>query len=228
MTAPPSIRSGRDEDAAGFIALIGDALGEYPGCVLDVDREAPELRALATHFAAQGGAVWAAERDGALLGMVATRPLRDDAAFEICRMYLAAAARGTGLADALLDAAEGFARAQGAQRLILWTNTRFQRAHVFYERRGYVRQGAIRILDDLSRSLEFRYAKPARGLVADLLDAAAAASAERRLAAILTACVAEGAEVSFLRPLAPERARGFWRSVAADVAAGTRLLLAAW
>ncbi|MBX9699924.1 MAG: GNAT family N-acetyltransferase, partial [Acetobacteraceae bacterium] len=196
------IRPGRDDDAAGFIALIGACWAEYPGCVLDVDGEMPEMRALATHFTGAGGALWAAEQEGRLVGMVAARPLRDgDAAWEICRMYVDAAARGGGLAGRLLDTAEAHARAAGAQRLVLWTDTRFTRAHGFYEKRGYVKQGAIRILDDLSKSLEFRYAKPASGLVVEALDAAAAASAERRLAEILVACVAAGASVSFLPPL---------------------------
>ena len=226
MTA--AIRPGRDADAEGFIALMGGAWAEFPGCILDVDGEVPELRALATYFARAGGALWAAEREGQVVGMVGTRPLGDDAAWEICRMYVAREGRGTGLADRLLDLAEGHARAAGARRLVLWSDTRFDAAHRFYERRGYVRQGAIRILDDLSKSLEVRYAKPARGVVVELLDAAAAGSAERRLAGILAACVEAGAGVSFLAPLPPETARRFWRGVAAEVAAGTRLLLAAW
>jgi GNAT superfamily N-acetyltransferase len=222
------IRQGRDSDAEGFIALIGAAWAEYPGCVLDVDGEVPELRALATWFRDQGGMLWAAERDGRIIGMVATRPRREDAAWEICRMYVDATARGTGLAGDLLRRAEAHARAGGAERLVLWTDTRFTRAHAFYEKHGYVRQGSIRILDDLSHSLEFRYAKPARGLVVEALDAAAAASAERRLAEILMACVAEGASLEFLPPLAPAAARAFWKDASAQVAAGRRVLLAAW
>jgi GNAT superfamily N-acetyltransferase len=222
------IRPGRDEDAEGFIRLIGDCWAEFPNCILDVDGEAPELRALASYFAGAGGALWAAERDGALVGMVGTRPLNSDQAYEICRMYVAAPERGTGLAQRLLDAAEAHARAAGAQRLVLWTDTRFDAAHRFYEKRGYVRQGAIRILDDISKSLEFRYAKPAAGLVVEALDAAAAASAERRLAEILVACIADGAAVSFLKPLSLDVALGFWKKVAADVAASRRVLLAAW
>jgi GNAT superfamily N-acetyltransferase len=222
------IRPGRDEDAAGFIALIGACWAEYPGCVLDVDGEAPELRALATHFRNQGGMLWAAEREGRIIGMVATRPLREDAAWEICRMYVDATARGTGLAAELLRLAEEHARRAGAARLVLWTDTRFTRAHGFYEKQGYVRQGSIRILDDLSHSLEFRYAKPASGLVVEALDAAAAASAERRLAELLIACVAEGESVGFLPPLARDRALTFWKGVSAQVAAGTRVVLAAW
>jgi len=47
------------------------------------------------------------------------------------------------------------------------------------------------------------------------------------LAAVLVDCVEGGASVSFMAPLAPEKAAGFWRRVAEDVAAGDRLLLVA-
>lgn len=168
------LREGRDDDAEAYIRLIGDAWAEFPGVIFDVDGELPELRGLATHFATLDGALWLAE-DGR--GMIATRPLREDQAWEIGRMYVAKSARGTGLAQRLLATAEAHARAAGAERMILWTDTRFEAAHAFYEKAGYVRQGAIRILDDLSKSLEFRYAKPSRGLVVEMLDAAAAAGA---------------------------------------------------
>ncbi len=91
-----AIRPGRDEDAEGFISLIGTAWSEFPGCVLDVDAEAPKLRALASYFERAGGALWSAEREGRVVGMVGTRPLRHDEAYEICRMYVARECRGTG------------------------------------------------------------------------------------------------------------------------------------
>lgn len=222
------IRAGRDSDAEGFIALIGACWAEYPGCILDVDGEVPELRALATWFHDQGGTVWAVEREGRILGMIGTRPLKEDAAWEICRMYVDADARGSGIAARLLDTAESHARAAGAERMVLWTDTRFTRAHGFYEKHGYVRQGSIRILDDISNSLEFRYTKPARGLVVEALDAAAAASAERRLAELLITCVADGASLTFMPPLSRDRAVAFWKVASAAVAAGSRVLLAAW
>lgn len=222
------IREGRDTDADGFIALIGGCWAEYPGCVLDVDGELPELRALATYFADAGGTLWAAEQDGEMVGMAATRPLGHDQAWEICRVYVAKRARGTGLAHRLLDTAEAHARAAGAQRLVLWTDTRFEAAHRFYEKRGYVRQGSIRILDDISNSLEFRYAKPLTGLVVEALDAAAAASAERRLSDLLIACVADGASLTFMPPLAPAVARAYWKRVSSEVALGKGVLLVAW
>src|ERR1700733_5019457 len=51
-----ALRPGRDADADGFVALIGACWDQYPGIVLDVDAEMPELRALASHYANKGGA----------------------------------------------------------------------------------------------------------------------------------------------------------------------------
>ena len=250
-----TIRPGRDDDAAGFMAVIGACWSEYPGIVFDVDAELPELHALATYYAAKGGALWAAEANAQVVGMIAVAP-HGDGAWEICRLYVLAAwrgakmGRGAPLGHCLLDQAEAHARAAGepsprvagepspraagepspraagATRLVLWSDTRFERAHRFYERRGYVRAGPIRVLNDLSNSLEFGYAKPVNGVA--VLDAAAAASAERCLAAVLMACVADGASVGFLPPLAPDVAQAFWRHRATEVATGGRLLIAGW
>jgi GNAT superfamily N-acetyltransferase len=44
---------------------------------------------------------------------------------------------------------------------------------------------------------------------------------------VLTACVEGGASISFMLPLAKERALGFWNSVARATAAGDRVLLVA-
>ncbi len=226
MTAPDwSLRPGRDADADGFIGLIDACWSLYPGCILDVDGEEPELRALASHYASQGGALWVAERAGAVVGMIATKPL-DGGTWEVCKVYVAPDLHGQGVAPTLLAQAEAHAMAAGATRLALWSDTRFDRAHRFYQKHSYVRSGPIRVLHDISNSLEFAYAKPVNGI--EVLDAAAAASAEVRLSAILRACVAEGAGVGFLPPLAPEAARRFWLDTARNVATGTHILFAGW
>ena len=215
----PTIRPGRDEDEAAYIRLIGEAWAEYPGCVFDVDAELPELRALATHVAAQGGAVWVAEEAGRVLGMVCVVP-GHGGAWEIRRMYVDAAARGSGLAQRLLATAEAHAAAAGAVLVELWTDTRFLRAHRFYAKCSYVRSGPIRVLQDLSHSIEYRYAKPLGPAEVWRLDAQAAASAEPRLAAILSACAAP--------PLAPAAAADACREAASRVAEGRAALFAGW
>jgi len=227
VTPPPVLRAGRDEDAAGFIALISACWAEYPGCVMDLDGEVPELRALASYYAKLGGALWAAEADGRVVGMVGTRPL-PGGEWEICKMYAYAGQRGTGLAQALVAAAEGRARARGATGMRLWSDTRFDRAHRFYEKCSYLRDGPIRALNDLSNSLEFEYAKPLAGTAVRRLDAAAAVSAIPRLAELLVECVAAGDVLDFHAPLPPARARALWKDAASRSAMGEAVLFAAW
>lgn len=219
------LRPGRDGDAEGLIALVARCWANHPGCVLDLEHEERKLLALATHFAECGGALWVAEDGDAVVGMAAAQPA-DGAAWEIAKLYVHPDRHGSGLAHRLLDTAEAHAVAQGACRLTLWTDTRFTRAHRFYEKRSYVRSGPIRALDDLSRSLEFSYSKPLDGVLP--LTAAGAASAERRLAEILVASVDGGASVSFLAPLPLDAALAYMRDVAQQVAAGRYILLAAW
>lgn len=157
------IRPGWDSDADGFIALIQRCWADYPGCVLDLEHEERKLLALASYYGGRGGALWVAD-DGGVVGMVAVEPA-GPAIWELCKLYVHPDCHGSGLADTLLDTAEAHAVAAGALRLVLWTDTRFLRAHRFYEERGWLRDGPIRALGDLSRSLEFGYAKPVDGLL---------------------------------------------------------------
>jgi len=81
------------------------------------------------------------------------------ATWELSRLYVAPPHRGTGLAADLLSRAERHAVAGGADRLVLWTDARFIRAHRFYEKHGWCRTGETRALADLSRTVEYRFVK---------------------------------------------------------------------
>jgi ribosomal protein S18 acetylase RimI-like enzyme len=169
-----------------------------------------------------------AEEAGTVVGMAAVHPLPGTPDWEICRVYVAANQRGTGIAATLMATAEAHARAAGAEVIRLWSDTRFTRAHTFYAKLGYVRQGPIRVLNDLSNSLEFPFIKPVRGVAVHMLDASAAEHAERPLADILMACVEAGASVSFLPPLNADVAQGFWRRSLADIALDRKAIWVAW
>ncbi len=223
----PVIRPGRDDDEAAYVRLIGEAWAEYPGCVFDVDAELPELRHLAGFFAGLSGALWVAEAEGAVLGMVGVIP-GADGAWKISRLYVDRMVRGSGLAQRLLATAEAHAAAQGASGLFLWTDTRFTRSHRFYEAQSFVRDGPLRSLADLSNTIEYRYAKPLGRSAVRRLDAAGAGSAARRLSEVLIGCVADGAAVSFLRVPTRARAEVFWQDTATRLAEGRAALFAAW
>ncbi|MFF4418232.1 GNAT family N-acetyltransferase [Streptosporangium sp. NPDC001559] len=69
------------------------------------------------------------------VGHVALRRLGDD--LELKRMFVAPSHRGTGVARALITAAEEAARALGAPRIVLQTGDRQPDAVRLYEREGY-------------------------------------------------------------------------------------------
>jgi putative acetyltransferase len=170
-TAPevPRIRAARDSDAGGLIALIGDVYAEYPGCILDVDREEPDLCAISSAYAEKGGQFWVALDgvvDERVVGCIGWSPSRDSSRpgwLELRKLYVARSHRRRGLASALCERVEGAARARSAPGIELWSDTRFEDAHRFYAQRGYEQQSAVRQLFDLSQSSEYYFMRQLHG-----------------------------------------------------------------
>lgn len=95
----------------------------------------------------------ALDRAGTAVGHIAMRRLGAD--LEVKRMYVAPAARGTGVAAALLVAAETHAAELGVTRLVLQTGDRQPDAVRLYERAGYTRVPVFPPYDALPFSLCF-------------------------------------------------------------------------
>ncbi len=152
------LRPARDDDSDQVIALIDAVYGEYPGCILDVDDENPELRRPASHYVALGGRAWVAERNELIVGMAACR-LVPGPALEVQKLYVAATVRRRGLAKRLLALIEDEALGQNAAFMELWSDTRFEAAHRLYESLGYRRGAEGRTLRDRSGSREYHYRK---------------------------------------------------------------------
>ena len=80
----------------------------------------------------------ARDAQGAALGMAALVE-QDPGAGELKRLFVDDAARGQGVADAIMDALEQAARERSIRTLRLETGTRSDAALRFYARRGYER-----------------------------------------------------------------------------------------
>lgn len=165
-TARPSrlsecfIRPAKDDDARGLINLIADVWSEYPGCILDVDREEPDLRAIASAYEHKRGGFWCAtDKSGTIVGSAGIVPLAAKGRFELKKLYVHKSHRGTGLGTRLLGWAESETKRRGGSVLELWSDTRFLDAHRFYERHNYIKGSLTRDLHDLSNSTEYHYAK---------------------------------------------------------------------
>jgi GNAT superfamily N-acetyltransferase len=155
----PHVRPAVDEDSWDVIGLIGACWSEYPGCVMDVHGECPELLAPASAYLHHGGAFWVAvDGCGTVVATVGWRPLSAEAV-ELERLYVNQRWRRRGVASALADLVERTAAGRLATRVQLWSDTRFHDAHRFYERRGYTRSGPDRELGDLSQTREHHFVK---------------------------------------------------------------------
>lgn len=155
-----SVRSATDEDGLDVAALLGATFAEYEGCLF-VASEMPELRSLRTAFTGAGGAFWVAHREvlgvPVLVGCVGytTKSKR----VELKKLYVAGHERRSGLGARMVSMVEEAAMALGADAVELWSDTRFETAHRFYERRGYVRTGTTRPLHDASATQEYYFEK---------------------------------------------------------------------
>jgi GNAT superfamily N-acetyltransferase len=149
-----SIQSARAADAPAVISLIGRVYEEY-GFIFEPAAELPDLLAFPRHYVAPHGAFFVIRQNGRVVGSVGVERLGESSA-ELHRLYLDADLRGRGLGRALVEAVMAWCRAEGIVRLLLWSDTRFDRAHVLYERMGFRRTGE-RALHDINHTREYRY-----------------------------------------------------------------------
>ncbi len=154
-----AIRAGRDDDWWELVALIGACWAEYPGCIMDVHGECPELLAPARSYAAIGGAFWVAtDAAGLVVASVAVRPL-PDGVVDLERLYVAPRARRQGLAGRLVEQVEAWGGEREADRVELWSDSRFVDAHGLYRKQGYAASGRTRSLHDRSQTVEHHFAR---------------------------------------------------------------------
>lgn len=153
------IRPASDADSEAVIAVIGACWTAYAGVVFDVDGEMPELKNFASHYQGLKGGAWVAELDARVVACVAAVPADSDGAWMLHKLNVLPAARRNGIASLLVREAEMLARAHDAARMVLWSDTRYSESHALYARLGYQRMPRTRTLDDLSKSVEYRFRK---------------------------------------------------------------------
>jgi N-acetylglutamate synthase-like GNAT family acetyltransferase len=144
-------------DAAGVIALIGRVFAEY-GFAYDPAVEVADLLRFRAHYERPRGAFFVARRGGLIVGSVGVERLEANTA-ELHRLYLDAELRGRRLGRALVEVVLDWCRAQDIPRIILWSDTRFDRAHRLYARMGFVQTGERELPHDVNGSREYGFAR---------------------------------------------------------------------
>ena len=145
-------------DVPGVVALIGRVYAEYD-FVYDPAVEVPDLLAFARHYEPPRGAFFVVRHEGRIAGSVGVEAL-DARSAELHRLYLDAALRGRGTGRALVEAVLDWCRARRVDRLVLWSDTRFDRAHRLYERMGFRRTGERALPGDVNQTREYGFERP--------------------------------------------------------------------
>jgi putative acetyltransferase len=143
----PTLRPFVADDQDGVITLVDEVYHEY-GDRLCLPGADADLADIAGTYLDHGGAfiVLAA---GTIVGSHALLPLDPEAGTcTFRRLYLDSSLRGTGWGEKLMGWAIELARAQDFERVEFWSDTRFRRAHRFFERIGFQRDGRTRQMDD--------------------------------------------------------------------------------
>lgn len=151
-----------DTDADALFRLIEHCYSEYEGVVVERDGIDADLKNYASSLANLGGQGLVIENAGDILALVSGAPIIEGR-YQLKKLYVHSRLRGSGVAVELVAEVENWARNHGATSLELWSDTRFERAHRFYEREGFVRQKLTRELHDLSNSVEFQFVKQFQG-----------------------------------------------------------------
>jgi GNAT superfamily N-acetyltransferase len=154
-----TIRPAGSADVPGVVDLIGRVYREY-GFVYVPEVEVPDLVVrFDQHYAAPRGTFFVVREGDVVVGSVGVERL-DGGRAELHRLYLDARLRGRGTGRALVETALEWCRAQRIPRMILWSDTRFDRAHRLYERMGFRRTGERILPDDVNDTREYGFERP--------------------------------------------------------------------
>jgi DNA-binding MarR family transcriptional regulator/GNAT superfamily N-acetyltransferase len=133
-TQKPAVRIVRLSEASDDAFRL---LEEYYEAVSVVQRDTPS--AIRKLIADASSGLWIAYLGEKAVGCVVLRKLSSiPFAGECKRLYLRPEARGKGLAEAMLDVQEGFARSKGLQWIYLDTYDDLKAAIALYKKRGYL------------------------------------------------------------------------------------------
>ncbi|MEQ8786196.1 MAG: GNAT family N-acetyltransferase [Pirellulaceae bacterium] len=141
------LRAFQTSDVSGVIALIDGVYREY-GDVICLEKADGDLLEIEARYRLRGGEFVVLDDQGTIRGTHAVVPLEAAGVCTFRRLYLDRSLRGGDWGSRLMQWAVDWAIAAGYQRVEFWSDTRFTRAHRFFQRSGFEQDGRVRRMDD--------------------------------------------------------------------------------
>lgn len=146
---PFHVREARRTDSEGLIRLIDTVYREY-GDKICLEGYDADLLEVPESYSNEGGLIVVIEHENNIVGSHACLPVDvDSGLFTFRRLYVDARYRGgTPVGHLLMQWAIDYAISRGAKRIEFWSDTRFARAHRFFEKFGFQKTGEVREMHD--------------------------------------------------------------------------------
>jgi putative acetyltransferase len=141
------LRPATPADRDSIIALIDRVYREYGDriCLDDADADLLDISASYREF---GGEFVVLANDDEVVGTHAVRETEQPGVCTFRRLYLESDLRGGDWGARLMEWAVEWSKTRGFERVEFWSDTRFERAHRFFQRLGFTQSGSVRHLDD--------------------------------------------------------------------------------
>ena len=150
MSTAFKIRAATNADVPGITKVISTIWQEF-GELVVIEDEERDLLDIETHYFGKGGAfVVLVNDEGVIKGTHAALPKDEPGVCEFKRLYLAKELRGENYGHELMDWAIDWARVKKFKRIEFWSDTKYDRAHQFFKRFGFERDGQIRHVEDVT------------------------------------------------------------------------------
>ncbi len=142
------MRKYRNQDQELIIKMIDSIYQEYGDSIYlqDADSDLLDIEAIYLN----NGEFWvetSEDDDTQVIGCIAIKRAEDNNVAWLKRFYLLAEFRGSGIAQEMHETAIEWCRKNDISEIHLWSDTRFKRAHLFYQKNSYQQTG-IRDMND--------------------------------------------------------------------------------
>ena len=141
-------------DVDDILDIIRDVFESY-GMIYDPKNDFPDLVRYDEHYPPDQTELFVIKKDDCITGCGGVRVDEHDVPY-LTRIYISPKHQGQKLGETLVRflIAEAFEK---NDRVYLWTDTRFEKAHHLYDKLGFVSDGRKRPLHDINISYEWYY-----------------------------------------------------------------------
>ena len=144
-----AVYSAQNSDKDRVVTLIESCYQEHGDQVILNGADSDLLNLEGNYRGRAGEFIIVEDQQQTIVGCHAVVPLdQQSQACTFRRLYLHKSLRGMGLGQALMQWALEWARSHGFQRVEFWSDTRFERAHKFFLKAGFLTENTNRKLDD--------------------------------------------------------------------------------